>query len=176
MRILVIDDLEQNIMSAKQTLAGHEVTTIDNIKDAYEFLKGSFATQGFHALLTDLHMPLGPKFEGNMSYPWKNRPETLPAGAIFALKAAGLGIRTVICTDASHHADWMCTLLDVVGFWHKEKRLVSFVDADCAHLSAFWDPDKKEIIPDQEWYKKGTAVKDWNKAMEESGLFPELFT
>lgn len=162
MRILVIDDERRNILSATKTLEGHEVVTCDNIQDAYGILEDRELK--FDAVLTDLFMPVG-RFRGAMRADEFPRPTGgIPAGLVFAIRAANRSIRTVICTDADHHSDWICTLLDLAdnGTWGRRAEpgsRVAYVEARIA--SSGQD-------------ESGALIKDWGKAMLYSGLYPEL--
>ncbi len=172
MRILVIDDMAQNLASAMMTLKGHEVTTVDSIELAMKILEKDELP--FDAVLTDLFLPRG-NFRGcmNTSKYWV-KPETLiPAGLVFALHTSNRGIRTVICTDGDHHNEWICTLLDLVGCGNEDTRWVSYVEARCACVEGIWKDGKIEMCED--WYTHGgPTIKDHLKAMHQSELFPEL--
>lgn len=161
MRILVIDDNADNIKSAESRLGKqHHLTTCDTIQAAYTVLSSEAE---FDAVLTDLFMPLG-TFRGSMNTRDYDRPRgDLPAGLVFAIKAANKGIRTVICTDANHHTDWICAILDLVSCFSKpdKERRISYVEARTAAISGPYADESKPI------------VKDWKKAMQASGLFPE---
>lgn len=187
MKILVIDDLDRNIAAAYATLIGHEVTTVDNIKEAFSLLR-NFGAKKFDAVLTDLFLPLG-DFNGSFSVSyseksqenWKNRLAELPAGLVFALASANVGVKTVICTDADHHEDYICSLLDMIKIPYRQRFLgeevsdhhIAYVEARNATMEAHWDEESKELKPsDRPDYTN--LVKDWNKAMIESRLFPEL--
>jgi CheY-like chemotaxis protein len=143
MKVLVIDDAARNIEAAHTTLKEHEVTTCSTIQDAYSVLernKGSY-----DAVLTDLFLPLG-SFRGAMSGSAEKPDEELPAGLIFALKAASLGIPVVICTDADHHQSWICTLLDLIRIgWYKNQR-VTYVEARYVPLGTDEEPVTKNWL------------------------------
>lgn len=171
MKILVIDDARRNALSAASLLPGN-VTVADTIKKAYEILGSG---EHFDAVLTDLKMPLG-NFRGAMNTRDYDYPSSdLDAGLVFALKAVKMGIRTVICTDADHHNDWICSLLDLLQGGKCE--VVAYMEARSAHLDAYYDEERDEIVF-CEWNdprKNGKPiVKDWKAAMIRSGLFPEL--
>ncbi|VAW16236.1 hypothetical protein MNBD_BACTEROID05-50 [hydrothermal vent metagenome] len=179
MKILVIDDSPWNIASVVETLAGHNVVTVDNIKEAYQVLKDN---SEFDAVLTDLWLPRG-KFCGEIATSYAPRltaDEQIPAGLVFAIKASNLGIRTVICTDSDHHRDWICSLLDLVGHVPPSEgakgdshQRIAYVEARCASMKARWEDGN--IIP-CEYGDMGESptIKDWGRAMRFSGLFPEI--
>ena len=171
MKILVIDDARRNTLSAASLLSG-DVKIADTIKQAYEILHSG---ETFDAVLAYLFMPLG-YFRGAMNTRDYDRPSSdLPAGLVFALKAAQMGIRTVICTDADHHSDWICSLLDLL--YGKEHKVVAYVEARGCTLDAFYDEERDEIVFckwDDPRRKGKPCIKDWKKAMERSMLFPEL--
>ncbi len=154
MRILVIDDQPRNIASARETLKGHEVITIDTIAEAFRVLKEG-RVHGVDAVLTDLFMPLG-GFQGAMSSPESDPSLPLPAGLAFALRTVNLGIRTVILSDSDHHRDWICSLLDLIRTPDPSNK-VTFVEARFASVAG-----------------DGPLVKDWAKSMRRSLMFPDL--
>ncbi len=186
MKILVIDDQPRNIAAALTTLAGHEVTVIDNIKQAYQTLE-DFGAKRFDAVLTDLFLPLA-EFNGSFSAcysekAWDNHMQPtaqLPAGLVFALAAANVGVRTIICTDTDHHEDYICSLLDILYPPYKqglsgntESHTVAYVEARNARMLAVWNEENKVLVPsDQPDYEN--LVKDWHVAMVNSNMFPEL--
>lgn len=164
MKILVIDDTPRNQESAHSTLVGHDVTVIGTVKEAYEALRKG----GFDAVLTDLFMPIG-DFRGAVNRQRVGTPQgELPVGLVFALKASNMGIRTVICTDADHHADWICSLLDLVG----DQRPSQYDDEPVTQANPMVAYVEARSCPTS--YNDGPITKDWGKAMERSGLFPEL--
>lgn len=170
MKILVIDDARRNTVSAATLLSG-EVTIADSIEKAYTTLKES--GDQFDAVLTDLFLPLG-DFRGAMNTRDYDRPSSeLPAGLVFALKAVKMGVRTIICTDADHHSDWICSLLDLLR--DGECKVVAYVEARTVVLEGFYDEERDDIVfCDREERKGKPLVKDWKAAMLHSGLFPEL--
>ncbi len=167
MKILVVDDRVENLESAKETLGkDHEVELVSDAGTAFRLL----ARQGAHydVLLTDLFMPLG-EFRGEMG---RNAlpPESIPVGLVFALSAANKGLRTVICTDANHHNDWLCTLLDLVGQKIPIMRgMVATGDAGGG------ETNQVVAYVEARYCLTSSNAKDWREAMEASGLFPELF-
>lgn len=168
MRILVIDDQERNLKFAMELVKYGEVVTIGSIYEAYNLLK----EKEFDVVLTDLFMPVGEKGVGDVLV--KNRPrvdEEVPAGLIFAIKAANKGARVVICTDSDHHQNYLCSLLDI--------------------LQDRWDTERKDMVADSQkhivvvearyafvgrtgYSDEGPLVKDWQEVMRRSQLFPEL--
>ena len=180
MKILVIDDFAGNVASAKQYMPGHEVVVAESVRVAYRILKNG---ELFDAVLTDLFLPIG-DFIGQMNSGYikpGDRAKEIPAGLIFAIKAASKGIRAVICSDSDHHRDWICTLLDLVSaneqinpvFFEEEgiSRKIVFVEARFACLRAYWDEAQEVLVPCNDFLKDGRWIKDWLKVMEQSTLF-----
>lgn len=171
MKILVIDDQERNLASAKHVLCGHDVVTISTIQEAFDAL---YKNADFDAVCTDLFMPLG-SFRGAVNTRDYDFPSSdLPAGLVFALKASNLGIRTVICTDADHHSDWVCSLLDLLRGNRGECARVAYVEARMATFPGYWCEDSHKII-ECEWKKRENKplLKDWLRVLKYSGLFTE---
>ena len=145
MKVLVIDDLAENIESAKQTLVGHELTTASTVQEAFDILWAwrQGKNGGFDVVLTDASMPLG-QFEGyregNFPYQADGTEEEFEAwiksrdgrmdlqvGSFFALAASNLGALVGICSDRNHHMDWSAALLDLIVFeWKSDNRIASF--------------------------------------------------
>lgn len=179
MRILVIDDAEYNCASARLTLANHDVTVINNVLEAFKILDGR---PQFDAVLTDLIMPVGP-FRGAMNQSAVPPKAGIPAGLVFAIKAANLGIRAVVCSDGDHQSDWLCSLLDLLtDKFHSAGRRISdsakrvaFVELGTVALPAVWDEQHRSIVMDQAcWDKDVPRIKNWREVMVESGLFPGI--
>ncbi|MDP3899934.1 MAG: response regulator [bacterium] len=176
MKILVIEDSPRNIASARLTLADHELTICDNIQAAYDVL--SDKTQSFDVVLTDLFLPLG-SFEGAMSRRYENSPDNqLPAGLVFAIKAINREMPCVICTDANHHTDWICALLDLINnglgpYPEDRKRKIVYVEARYVYLDGSWDEDTQMLV--QEKDDPSVTIKDWGMAIKFSNFFPNVF-
>jgi CheY-like chemotaxis protein len=180
MEVLVIEDSRWNQESAQETLGDHDVTLAKDIDEAYRALQSS---EEFDAVLTDLHLPRG-GWTGSVARRRVERTNSLPAGLVFALKASNMGIPTVIFTDANHHDDWFCGLLDLVGDQSvfgdgeepaNESARVAYVEARSASLGR-WDAEAEEVVDPFETDVPNDApqVKNWATAMSRSGLFPEL--
>ncbi|MEI6627135.1 MAG: hypothetical protein WCL61_00930 [bacterium] len=103
-RILVIDDLMENIVSAKKCFAGHHLETVMLYNEAIKILQERAGQ--FDIVLTDLNLQMalvGPLSEGNFR-PW----ETMPYGFMLAMEAARNGAKLVAvysATNGNHHAD-----------------------------------------------------------------------
>lgn len=125
MRILVIDDAPWNQQSARDLLGeNHELVVCGTVGEAYEQLHNvhdrKFTKAAmFDAVLTDLWFPSPKKVGGAYTEGLYSRDtyvgELIPAGLTFALAAVTYGIPYVaICSDANHHEDRMCALLDLI--------------------------------------------------------------
>lgn len=198
MRILVIDDSPWNIESAKITLVEYDLTTANSIDEACQKLND----EEFDAVLTDCFIEIG-SFNGAFMGGGVNErrlPEDLiPAGLVFAIKAANKGIRAVLCSDANHHDNHIASLMDLlVGHYGKHAGegggrdfyTIEGRDSDVkiayvqrAYMNGYWDREAGKIvegkIPDEFYrpenrHKRPPVPKDWKKAMAESDLFPEL--
>jgi len=145
MKVLVIDDRQENIESAKKTLAGHELTLVSTTQEAFDILfawgvRGEH--DGFDVVLTDINMPLG-EFSGyrdgsfvgqsgekaDTEIYWQSKKGQLdlPVGITFALAAASLGALVGICSDRNHHRDWSTALLDLIVFqWQSTRKVATF--------------------------------------------------
>jgi len=165
-RILVIDDQSCNVASAHQTLGGFEVTVVDTISAAYKLLESGAK---FDLVLTDLWMPRG-DFKGAMSI--GDEPSTpVPAGLVFALKAANDGMRVIICSDQDHHKDRLCSLLDLIKARPGDDmgKMVMFVQADTCPVQGLWKDG--QIVMDEDWWQTpGPRIKDWSRAIMMAGI------
>lgn len=187
-KILVIDDAQPNICSTDVTLAEADVTTCDNIEDARKALGNK--DDPFDIVLTDLFLPRG-GYEGAVATHRYGYPKSeLPAGLVFALKAINKNIPVVICTDANHHQDWLCSLLDMVHFGAEHR--VSFVEARSVNLFPYrWNEEEQKLSLCNECLSKfgesGSTypctacdnkplIKDWLGVMRRSEMFPEMFS
>jgi len=118
LRILVIDDEEANIRSAKETLKGCDLTVFGSIKEADDGLSYNRVRGKFDLALVDLFMPIG-DYRGAVSpnlVSEEDSSRVIPAGLVFALMLACSGTRTVIYSDISHHRDRIASLLGGLPF------------------------------------------------------------
>ncbi len=98
LRILVIDDTQKHIASAKSGLAGHRLTTVTGYEDAMNIL----GSEKFDVVLTDLHLPMSSKTMGSKF----KLGELVPYGILLIIEAARQGAKYVaVVTDLSHHDD-----------------------------------------------------------------------
>ncbi|EKD64547.1 MAG: hypothetical protein ACD_50C00345G0003 [uncultured bacterium] len=178
MRILVVENDPKHQQSARETLADHDLTIATSIGEAWKMELGAF-----DAVLTDLYLPTanipfqcclpsekGPDGEWytpgwvTKYHPWEGSPcsteekvsSEIPAGLVFALTAANIGVRTLILTDTDHHRDVLVGLLDLLVRSDGKKIAVP----DCREC--------KRVLPEKGW------AKDWRLAMFLSRLFPEI--
>jgi|CXWL01.1.fsa_nt_gi CheY-like chemotaxis protein len=165
MKILVIDDQPYNIASARLTLKDFDLTTVDSIAKACEILATG---ERFDVVLTDLYLPRG-SFSRDMSLnlvTYVPSDTMVPAGLVFAIRAANDGMKVVICTDSDHHRDPLCTMLDLVneGKRRSEEKMISFVEARACHLQGRWE--NGELVESREYGKvDGGIIKDWFRAL-----------
>lgn len=164
MKILVIDDARWNCLSAELLRTETDkVTVVSSIEEAQFAL--SINVGGYDAVLTDLFMP------------GANGSE-MPAGLVFALKAVGNGVRAVVCTDADHHSDELCKLLDLLNIpsYEKKWRLVTKMEARSVALPAIFDAERDQLELcewDDPRMEGQPHIKDWRQVLRYSGLFPE---
>lgn len=98
LRILVIDDAQENIASAKKGLADHRLTTVTGYEDAMDTLR----REKFDIVLSDLHLPMSSQTMGSNF----RLGELVPYGLLLMVEAAHQGAKRVaVVTDLSHHAD-----------------------------------------------------------------------
>jgi len=98
LRILVIDDMPENIRSAKKGLTGHRLTTATGYEEAMEIL----SREKFDVVLTDLHLPMSSKTMGSKFV----LGQLVPYGILLMIEAARQGAKhVVVVTDLSHHDD-----------------------------------------------------------------------
>lgn len=114
MNILIIDDNDLNIQSARQTLAGHNVTTVSTHDEAIRLLmagsKWNPQTQleehghhGYEVVLCDLLMPAGKKAMGPKGKEFIG--QEMPVGLALSLIAALHGASHVAVATATNHHD-----------------------------------------------------------------------
>ena len=169
MKILVIDDQERNLQSARELLPEYgDVTTARTIPDAFALLY----EQQFDVVLTDLFMPAAVS-EGCIQPVFgKNVPDDeVPAGLVFAIKAANAGARVVICTDSDHHKNYLCAVLDLLAvneFIDPRKEVRGSYDR-IGRVEA-----RNAFVGRTGYHGEGPLVKDWLEVMYYSRLFPEF--
>jgi CheY-like chemotaxis protein len=108
MKILVIDDKQENLDLAKQQLKDHEVTMVSSYDEAlklvcnYDSYWGKLVKPDFDAVLTDLLMPAGRSKQGDKGMRFVG--QEMPLGIFLAIQAANVGVQFVgLLTDKNHH-------------------------------------------------------------------------
>ena len=135
MKLLVIDDNQENLESAKKQLAGHEVTTCNSEKEAYlEYLwclKKEKAIE-FDVLLCDLMLPAGRYTSGDSAELLAGKIHM--SGLILCMLAAKHGIKKVgLVTSEWHHKNPVGSLLGDLGRGTKrgeEKHILRVEDSE----------------------------------------------
>ena len=124
-RILVIDDTQKHIASAKKCLAGHHLVTATSYEEAMNILAG----EKFEVVLTDLYLPMSS---------WGLSPEAfelgkqVPYGMLLMIEAARQGAKYVaVVTDLNHHSDPFSAAFD-----HYSKFLIQIEGAKVLMLQA----------------------------------------
>jgi len=130
MKILVIDDNQNHLDAALQTLSGHEVTTCKSYDEALELLeekfrdekgeihdypkKGSQKMPYWDAVFCDLLMPAGQDRQGSKGDQYVG--QEMPVGWSLALVAAKRGAKYVaVVSDLSHHDHPASAMLDRIS-------------------------------------------------------------
>ena len=166
MRILVIDDEERNVsLYALGGLKDHEVTTLVDPKEAFNFIKENMPS--FDVLLTDLWFP-AKELE---SYCPQYREDSyikgfIPVGLVFAAFAANKGVPSVICTDSNHHTDRFVAYLDLV--YPQENQVITKVEARAHYVDEVgWSATKDEFV-EYDWREPDGVlrIKDWGSVLE----------
>lgn len=177
MRVLVIDDYRANQKSAEALAIEHQVTVVGEMQEAYEILQ----EREFDAVLTDLYMPIG-RYVGAMPSQHDDRAKEVPAGLVFAIKAVNKGARVVICSDANHHQEWLCSLLDLVSHvYHRGTphmngdpgQKIAFLEARKVSIRGYWDEKGRQIVVTDQYLQGERIIKDWGEVLRRSGIFPE---
>lgn len=123
MKILVIDDKQENLELAKQQLKDHEVTTVSSYDEAFTLVCCLDASAwppkdnkpDFDAVLTDLLMPAGKTNQGEKGMKYVG--QEMPLGIFLALQAINSGVKLVgLLTDTNHHAHPASAALDHLKF------------------------------------------------------------
>lgn len=188
MRILVIEDSEKHVESAKMTLSSHELTIIGSFDEFRKAFGGEniIETPPFDVVLTDMNMPMGKRNPYGSNY---DREKAESYGLIIALKAAMAGIKFVaLLTDANHHNDGMSSALgDLHGayygdfiktsphrvgnknFFNINGARVAFLhapfykDRKAADLPEYPCPDEMTSSEKNEWELR----KDWGRVLSD---------
>ncbi|MCX6793216.1 MAG: response regulator [Candidatus Falkowbacteria bacterium] len=122
MKILIIDDNNDNLEAAKKLLTDHEVITANSYEAAEELLIGddhfsrrkdsNVPVENFDLVITDLFMPASPTGLGDKSM----AGQETPYGFVLALLCLRLGINKIaIMTDSNHHKNPISWALDNLG-------------------------------------------------------------
>jgi len=152
MRILVIDDIQEQRDHAKQALAGYEVVTANGWKDGSAAIKNG----GWDVLLTDLSMPGEGDGQGDG---YKHVGQPTPYGFALALLALRVGIPKIAIVsngqaDANHHSHPLYWASDSLHGEIIPGRLWVFAGYACPHM-------RKIEGNDEPW-----NIKDWATILE----------
>lgn len=152
MRILVIDDTQENLDAAIEQLKEHEVITVASFTEAHKLLgnnkrnddtgpdgkpyvRWNEGTTEFDVVLTDLFMPAASD-GGNT----EKAGETTPYGLVFAMAAIRRCVPMVaIVTKGNHHSEPMLWALDLLGLEFTDEikpyKIGNTMFACCNHTS-----------------------------------------
>jgi len=173
MKILVIDDNQNNITTAYQTLVGHDLTVCMSHKEADEVLKDvSAGILKFDAVLTDLMLPYDADAVGYLA-PNKTGEETA-IGFQIAIRALKLGIPYIgILSMGDHHKDEYTALLEYIGpgpfpiiggkmlvQYYVEPVAISGCDVAKSDPSVVWQ------FEDGKCYPENGVGKDWGAVLK----------
>ena len=109
LRILVIDDREQNRARAKELLTGNTLSIVSSYGQAMMLL----SSETFNVVLTDLYLPMS-RYHGALSVEEIEIGKTVPYGLLIAIEAARRGADVAIVTDANHHRDCFSAAFDAM--------------------------------------------------------------
>lgn len=166
MKILVIEDKQIHQDSARETLAGHDVTIVGSFDEAKEVLSLSRSFD-FDVVLTDMMIPVSAR--------WVRRkdgfdPSTLvPYGFIFALRAAERGAKYIaLLTDTNHHQGAMSNALDMIdraGYYSEGLRMTARFNINGAKCVFVHAPYVKEAGEAEAPSMDGR--KDWGRVLND---------
>jgi len=152
MEILVIEDTEMHMQSAREQLSGHNL----EIVSAYEAAEISLQHNQYNVVLTDLMMPKG----GNSVMSPKGMRyifDLLPYGFPLILLAAKKNVPYIgLVTDVNHHDHPMSACIDPLSsaYWNEKNSPSSLLRINNSRVGIFHAP----FLDDQR--------KDWNRVLE----------
>lgn len=169
MKILVVDDIPEQLELAKRLLSPNTVETAQGWTEAKKRLvsKGEYNKdlynnpEGFDVVLTDMMMP----GEGEGLADKSRVGEPVPYGFNVALLALRCGVSKVAVVsngqgdDGNHHENptlWACDTLNGFCF---ASRLMFFTGYDCPYMN----DDRPEVKGNDSPYH----LKDWGKVLED---------
>jgi len=111
MNILVVDDKQKHLDSAKETLVEMgELTCVDNYDKVISILIPGCE---FDVVLSDLMMPMSHDTLVDRAF---DPSAQVPYGFVLALRAASVGVKyCAVVTDTNHHQGAMSAALDKLG-------------------------------------------------------------
>lgn len=155
MRILIIEDDEKHILSAKKFAqeCGHEVTIVTSYDEAEKALCGDDRMareepiKNFDVVMTDLFLPCSAEGLGDPGTFWL---VDQPYGLTLALLAMRTGVKAVgIFTDGNHHSHPMIWALDTLrGYFGQSFRI-----GDATLLCTSRGPTLRRRLRDEEGEK-----------------------
>ncbi len=131
-RVLVIDDLRENLDFAQALLAvqGHDVTLTPGFAEGMKALK----VGNFDFVLSDMHMP-GNRHYPALSYEAYRLDEGYEYGMLVVFEATALGIPVAIVSDGNHHGNWMSAAMDSLKMATVNRQPVRFFN----NIGKRWD-------------------------------------
>lgn len=135
--ILVIDDTEENLLTARAVLAGHALVTANRLELALK----AIAERKFDAVLTDMQMPPDKSFSA-LNLDHYGVTETVPYGFAVIFEATKRGMPVAVVTDASHHQDWVSAMFDHIHDATVNGQRVLFFN----HIGKRWDKALKALL------------------------------
>ncbi len=174
MKVLVIEDKLMHQNSARETLAGHDLTVVDSFAKAIEVL----TKEKFEAVLTDMNLPMSKMALHDEAF---NPSEQVSYGFVLALLAAKHGAKYIaMLTDTNHHKGAMSAAIDCIaptyyewgeGGMHAGKPTVFHInDATAVFVHT---PFLEDFLPDSDCIYchgtglcptcDGTLISNWDK-------------
>lgn len=172
MKILIIDDKQENLDAAKKQLAGHELTTASSYDEAEKYLAANLCSDRnygrwrknseidyieskFDVILTDLFLPASTNAVVGVKF-----SDEVPYGTVLALAALRLGIPVAIVTTGGHHANSFMWSLDLLDLQSRDDEfnpcLVGNTRFLCFNSGTRVEDGKGGYV----------IVKDWDQALE----------
>jgi CheY-like chemotaxis protein len=142
MKILLVEDGEANIQSAKNQFPDHELTVVKTANEAEQIIGIEWRLAKYDLVLTDMYIPKSTE-----------RTELVPAGLTILAKCLGLGIPCAMVTDSNGHKCPLGAIIEKMNLKMQITKTDEEIDAEFAAQSA-----AKVEINDREILRKDITL------------------
>jgi CheY-like chemotaxis protein len=165
-KILLIEDMEKNIQSAKEQFGNNEIIVARNLFEIHRYCYGYFEEDGIDLVLTDLKLPLGKGSDYGKCYDICkkfNPKDEFNLGLAVLLSTIKNHIPCLMVSDSNGHDSVLGLLLEDVKVFKSDNDIVYEKNRknNLFHLTMrpYWINNDKNM-----------KIKDWEKCLRRSSI------